>query len=94
MVEPVFGQITANRRSGASNAEPAAAGSERRLIAATHNLLTLYRHTSPPRRPRQRTRSVRSPPGYRHPAGAESVPAPAESQPELHACNAAAHGQL
>jgi hypothetical protein len=46
MVEPVFGQIKANRpirrfkRRGR-----AAARSEWRLIAATHNLLKLHRHT-------------------------------------------------
>ena len=37
MVEPVFAQIKANRRGRA------AARSEWRLIAATHNLLKLYR---------------------------------------------------
>jgi hypothetical protein len=46
MVEPVFGQIKANRgierfkRRGL-----AAARSEWRLVAATHNLLKLHRHS-------------------------------------------------
>jgi transposase len=46
MVEPVFGQIKANRRIGRLKRRGrAAARSEWRLIAATHNLLKLYRHT-------------------------------------------------
>ena len=46
MVEPVFGQIKANRRIGRFKRRGrAAARSEWRLIAATHNLLKLHRHT-------------------------------------------------
>jgi transposase len=46
MVEPVFGQIKANRRIGRFKRRgQAAARSEWRLIAATHNLLKLHRHT-------------------------------------------------
>ena len=46
MVEPVFGQIKANRRIGRFKRKGrAAARSEWRLIAATHNLLKLHRHT-------------------------------------------------
>jgi hypothetical protein len=46
MVEPVFGQINANRRIGRFKRRGrAAARSEWRLIAATHNLLKLHRHT-------------------------------------------------
>jgi transposase len=46
MVEPVFGQIKANRRIGRLKRRGrAAARSEWRLIAATHNLLKLHRHT-------------------------------------------------
>jgi Transposase DDE domain len=46
MVEPVFGQIKANRRIGRFKRRGrAAASSEWRLIAATHNLLKLHRHT-------------------------------------------------
>jgi hypothetical protein len=45
MVEPVFGQIKANRRIGRFRRRGrAAARSEWRLIAATHNLLKLHRH--------------------------------------------------
>jgi len=45
MVEPVFGQIKANRRIGRFKRRGrAAARSEWRLIAATHNLLKLRRH--------------------------------------------------
>jgi transposase len=45
-VEPVFGQIKANRRiSRFKRRGRAAASSEWRLIAATHNLLKLHRHT-------------------------------------------------
>jgi hypothetical protein len=46
MVEPVFGQIKANRRIGRFKRRGrAAARSEWRLIAATHNLLKLHRDT-------------------------------------------------
>ena len=46
MVEPVFGQIKANRRIGRFKRRgQAATRSEWRLIAATHNLLKLHRHT-------------------------------------------------
>jgi transposase len=46
MVEPVFGQIKANRRIGRFKRRGRrAARSEWRLIAATHNLLKLHRHT-------------------------------------------------
>lgn len=46
MVEPVFAQIKANRRIDRFKRRgPAAARSEWRLIAATHNLLKLHRHT-------------------------------------------------
>src|SRR5919199_176304 len=46
MVEPIFGQIKANRRIGRFKRRGrAAARSEWRLIAATHNLLKLHRHT-------------------------------------------------
>jgi transposase len=46
MVEPVFAQIKANRRiERFKRRGPAAARSEWRLIAATHNLLKLHRHT-------------------------------------------------
>jgi transposase len=49
MVEPVFGQIKANRRIGRFKRRGrAAALSEWRLIAATHNLLKLHRHTLAP----------------------------------------------
>jgi transposase len=45
MVEPVFGQIKANRRIGRFKRRGrAAVRSEWRLIAATHNLLKLHRH--------------------------------------------------
>jgi Transposase DDE domain len=45
MVEPVFGQIKANRRIGRLKRRGrASARSEWRLIAATHNLLKLHRH--------------------------------------------------
>jgi Transposase DDE domain len=45
MVEPVFGQIKANRRIGRFKRRGrAAARSEWRLIAATHNLVKLHRH--------------------------------------------------
>jgi DDE family transposase len=45
MVEPVFGQIKTNRRIGRFKRRGrAAARSEWRLIAATHNLLKLHRH--------------------------------------------------
>jgi hypothetical protein len=45
MVEPVFGQIKENRRIGRFKRRGrAAARSEWRLIAATHNLLKLHRH--------------------------------------------------
>jgi hypothetical protein len=46
MGEPVFGQTKANRRIGRFKRRGrAAARSEGRLIAATHNLLKLHRHT-------------------------------------------------
>lgn len=46
MVEPVFGDIKANRRAGRFKRRGrAAVRSEWRLIAATHNLLKLHRHT-------------------------------------------------
>jgi len=46
MAEPVFGQIKANRRIGRLKRRGrAAARSEWRLIAATHNLMKLHRHT-------------------------------------------------
>jgi transposase len=46
MVEPVFAQIKANRRiERFKRRGRAAASSEWRLIAATHNLLKLYRHS-------------------------------------------------
>ena len=46
MVEPVFGQIKSNRRIGRLKRRGrAAARSDWRLIAATHNLLKLHRHT-------------------------------------------------
>ena len=46
MVEPVFAQIKANRRiERFKRRGRAAARSEWRLIAATHNLLKLYRHS-------------------------------------------------
>ncbi len=46
IVEPVFGQIKANRRIGRFKRRGrAAARSEWRLIAATHNLLKLHRHS-------------------------------------------------
>ena len=46
MVEPVFAQIKANRRIGRFKRRGrAAARSEWRLIAATHNLLKLHRHS-------------------------------------------------
>ena len=46
MIEPVFGQIKANRRiDHLKRRGRAAARSEWRLIAATHNLLKLHRHT-------------------------------------------------
>lgn len=46
MVEPVFAQIKANRRiERFKRRGRAAARSEWRLIAATHNLLKLHRHT-------------------------------------------------
>jgi hypothetical protein len=45
MVEPVFAQIKANRRIDRFKRRGlAAARSEWRLIAATHNLLKLHRH--------------------------------------------------
>jgi Transposase DDE domain len=45
MVEPVFGQIKTNRRIDRFKRRGrAAARSEWRLIAATHNLLQLHRH--------------------------------------------------
>lgn len=45
MVEPVFGDIKANRRAGRFKRRGlAAVRSEWRLITATHNLLKLYRH--------------------------------------------------
>jgi hypothetical protein len=45
MVEPVFGQIKANRRIGRfKRSGRAAARSEWRLIAATHDLLKLHRN--------------------------------------------------
>jgi Transposase DDE domain len=48
MVEPVFAQIKANRRIGRFKRRGrAAARSEWRLIAATHNLLKLHRHSLP-----------------------------------------------
>jgi transposase len=46
MIEPVFAQIKANRRIGRFKRRGrAAVRSEWRLIAATHNLLKLHRHT-------------------------------------------------
>jgi hypothetical protein len=46
MVEPVFAQITSNRRIGHFKRRGRrAARSEWRLITATHNLLKLHRHT-------------------------------------------------
>lgn len=46
MIEPVFAQIKANRRIDRFERRGrAAARSEWRLIAATHNLLKLHRHT-------------------------------------------------
>jgi len=49
MVEPVFAQIKANRRIDRFKRRGlAAARSEWRLIAATHNLLKLHRHTLQP----------------------------------------------
>jgi transposase len=46
MIEPVYAQIKANRRIGRFKRRGrAAARSEWRLIAATHNLLKLHRHT-------------------------------------------------
>ena len=46
MVEPVFAQIKANRRiERFKRRGRAAARSEWRLIAATHNLLKLHRHS-------------------------------------------------
>jgi hypothetical protein len=46
MIEPVFAQIKANRGIGRFKRRGrAAARSEWRLIAATHNLLKLHRHT-------------------------------------------------
>jgi hypothetical protein len=46
MVEPVFAQIKANRRIYRFKRRGlAAARSEWRLIAATHNLLKLHRHS-------------------------------------------------
>ena len=46
MVEPVFAQIKTNRRIDRFKRRGrAAARSEWRLIAATHNLLKLHRHT-------------------------------------------------
>jgi hypothetical protein len=46
MVEPVFAQIKQNRRAGRFKRRGrAAVRSEWRLIAATHNLLKLHRHT-------------------------------------------------
>jgi transposase len=46
MVEPVFADIKANRRAGRFKRRGrAAVRSEWRLIAATHNLLKLHRHT-------------------------------------------------
>jgi Transposase DDE domain len=46
MVEPVFGQIKSNRGIGRFKRRGlAAARSEWRLVAATHNLLKLHRHT-------------------------------------------------
>jgi hypothetical protein len=45
MVEPVFAQIKTNRRIDRFKRRGlAAARSEWRLIAATHNLLKLHRH--------------------------------------------------
>ena len=45
MVEPAFAQIKTNRRiDRCKRRGRAAAGSEWRLIAATHNLLKLHRH--------------------------------------------------
>jgi hypothetical protein len=47
MVEPVLAQIKTNRRIDRFKRRgPAAAQSEWRLIAATHNLLKLHRHSS------------------------------------------------
>ncbi len=46
MVEPVFAQVKANRRIDRFKRRGrAAARSEWRLIAATHNLLKLHRHS-------------------------------------------------
>ena len=45
-IEPVFAQIKQNRRAGRFKRRGrAAVRSEWRLIAATHNLLKLHRHT-------------------------------------------------
>jgi hypothetical protein len=49
MVEPVFGQIKANRRIDRFKRRGlAAARSEWRLITATRNLLKLHRHAQQP----------------------------------------------
>jgi hypothetical protein len=49
IVEPVFGQIKANRRIGRFKRRgQAAARSEWRLIAATHNLLEPHQYTLEP----------------------------------------------
>jgi hypothetical protein len=52
MVEPVFAQIKTNRRIDRFKRRGiAAARSEWRLIAATHNLLKLHRHSLQPAAP-------------------------------------------
>lgn len=49
MAEPVFGQIKTNRRIDRFKRRGhAAVRSEWRLIAATHNLMKLYRHHTQP----------------------------------------------
>ena len=57
MVEPVFGQIKANRRIARfTRRRLAAARSGWWLITATHNLLKLHRHTRQAARPKKRPR--------------------------------------
>ena len=52
MIEPVFADTKFNRRADRFlRRGRAAARSEWRLITATENLLKLWRHTTPPRRP-------------------------------------------
>ncbi len=45
MVEPVFARSRQTGGSSASTKRPGGRSSEWRLIAATHNLLKLYRHS-------------------------------------------------